>query len=173
MREYQACNQRRIPKVQELIRQGRYAEAANVPECPQPKDPETEKLEVNRKELNERVRRLEARTRTLVIAIQGNESAVDLLGASAQQAGALEGHPLYRSSGESSAGSRVQLLVYLGPSAFRNPPSATGVERPQVKCLLVRADINSRPETVQTDEAVARQMLQKVDYASLAKLLQP
>jgi hypothetical protein len=46
----------------------------------------------------------------------------------------------------------------------------------KVKCILVRVEVSSdapHPETIKADESVVRQMLEKVDYDGLAKLLQP
>lgn len=69
---------------------------------------------------------------------------------------------------------QVVLWVYLGPAGFKNPMEPNNEKvRTELKCLLVGAEIRSTPEAVKADEALAKQMLEKVDYAGLAKLIQP
>lgn len=148
----------KMQRIEELSRQGKYEEAIKLAENP---DPEEEKLKAKQNELESRVPDLKARVRTLEFFIRVNEAQP-----SERPAGNLKGFPLYRRGSERD----IWLSVYLGPPGFKAPP---GPVRTEVKSILVRAWVNSRPETVKADETVARQMLEKVDYTGLAKLLQP
>jgi hypothetical protein len=63
----------------------------------------------------------------------------------------------------------VTLAVYVGPKGFRNPPAGAQPQKMQVKCFLVEAQIPQGERY----EALARLMLQKIDYDGLAKLTEP
>ena len=79
-----------------------------------------------------------------------------------KQVGTLKGYPLFR------ADSQVTLAVYVGPKGFRNPPAGAQPQKMQMKCFLVVAQIPAGGS-----EALARQMLEKIDYDGLAKLVEP
>jgi hypothetical protein len=81
-----------------------------------------------------------------------------------KQIGALKGYPLFRGVQQD-----VFLAVYLGPKGFRNPPAGAEPQKMQMKCFLVQAQFPPG----EGHEALARQMLEKVDYDGLAKLIEP
>ena len=58
---------------------------------------------------------------------------------------------------------------YMGPKGFRNPPAGTEPQKMRMKCFLVEAQIPPGERY----EGLARQMLEKVDYEGLAKLIEP
>jgi hypothetical protein len=81
-----------------------------------------------------------------------------------KQLGTLKGYPLFRAGSQD-----VTLAVYVGPKGFRNPPAGAAPQKMQMKCFLVEAQIPPG----ESYEALARQMLEKVDYDGLAKLIEP
>jgi len=131
----------------------------------------------HKSQLDARLSKLQAGVRQLNVSIVANSTPYDQMGPKAQPAGSLGGHPLYhppaRASGDVPP-EFVGLFVYLGPPGLRIATAKTA--QLKVKCILVRVDVFSRaphPETIQADSTVARQMLDRVDYASLAKYLSP
>jgi hypothetical protein len=168
-KEWQECMKERSGKVTELARQGKFKEMEKVPMCPEPKDPEMEKLDAKQKELERRVPRLKDEARSLEIELRANQSPPEV-----QPIGALKGQPLYRYKDVGYKDVEyVGLAIYLGPKGFRNPWPARDRPKEELKSILVHATIQSTPETLKSDESVARQMLEKMDYAGLMKLLQP
>jgi hypothetical protein len=129
--------------------------------------------EAKKKELDDRVGTLQQRDRRLQFSILANYTLYDWIGPQAEPVSSLAGHPLYHANARASGDAPsefISMAIYLGPPGFRNP-SARNPEL-KVKCILVRVDVSSsapHPETIKADEAVARQMLAKVDYASLEK----
>jgi hypothetical protein len=113
-------------------------------------------------EAEQRVRDLEANGRKLSISIQGSYPPLNwpLL----RQVGTLKGYPLFRGVQQD-----VFLAVYLGPKGFRNPPVGAQTQKMQMKCFLVEAQIPAGEKY----EALARQMLERIDYDGLAKLIEP
>ena len=105
-------------------------------------------------------------SRRLMLTLRANDS----LRRELKPAGTLEGCPLYRQ--EISDG--VQLAVFVGPVAFKNPAvKEESLQVNQLKTVLIEATLNSTPEAAKADEALTRQMLEKIDYEGLKKLLQP
>ena len=83
--------------------------------------------------------------------------------------GSLQGHTLYTRAYPEGR-DQVELTVYVGPAGFSNGPSPDGTAktmRTEIKCFYVAAVADKR------DVSLAQQLLQKVDYAGLAKLIQP
>jgi len=133
--------------------------------------------QAKRKELDDRVRKLQQRARRLQFSILANSTPYDQMASLAKPIGSLAGHPLYQANARASGNAPpevISMAVYLGPPGFRMP-SARNPEL-KVKCILVRAEVSSgtpHPETIKADGAAARQMLEKVDYAGLEKFLNP
>jgi hypothetical protein len=131
------------------------------------------------KELDDKIRSLQERSRMLQIMIHGNEALADALapeGQRPQPSGTIKGHPVYRVTSKVLGGPNapeVFLAIYLGPEGFRNP----AVQVPSVtagpKCFTVLAKVHPRADTLQSDEAAARKMLESIDYDGLAKLIEP
>ncbi len=133
--------------------------------------------QAKKKELDDRVTKLQERARRLLFSILANSTPYDSMAPMAKPAGSLAGHPLYQVNARASGYTPPEVIamaVYLGPPGFRMP-SARNPEL-KVKCILVRVEVFSsapHPETIKADEAVARQMLEKVDYAGLVRLMEP
>jgi hypothetical protein len=95
-----------------------------------------------------------------------------------QSSGTLAGRPLYREEKIDRLTSdrvlnTVGLAIFLGPPGYQNPPVKLGQSELAVKCIFVWAWIESRSDTVKADEAIARRILEKVDYKGLSKLIEP
>jgi hypothetical protein len=133
--------------------------------------------EAKKKELDDSVSTRRKLGRRLLVRILANFTLYDWSDPPAIPVGSLAGYPLYQANARASGNAPpefISMAVYLGPPGFRNS-SARNPEL-KVKCILVRVEVLSdapHPETIKADEAVARQMLEKVDYATLAKLVQP
>jgi hypothetical protein len=135
-------------------------------------DKRTEQIEERRIYLSGRWRRVNFRlgtNRTLTTAIPGFHL---------QPSGTLAGRPLYREQKfdrmtPDKVLATVGLAIYLGPVGYQNPRVKLGESELAVKCIFVRAWIESRPDTVQADEAAVRRILEKVDYDGLSKLIEP
>lgn len=132
--------------------------------------------EAKKKELDDRMGKLLKRSRKLRVSILANSTPYDEIGPTAKPVGSLAGRPLYQPNASASGNAPpefISMAVYLGPPGFRN--STARNPELKVKCILVRVGVSSdapHPETIKADESVVRQMLEKVDYAGLAKLLQ-
>lgn len=146
-----------------LIREGKKQEAQAVLDK-LAKDP-TQKQPASFTEGDEaeqRVRDLEAQGRKLSLSIQASYPPLNwpLL----RQIGAMKGYPLFRGVSQD-----VLLAVYVGPKGFRNPPAGAEPQKMRMKCFLVEAQVPQGERY----EALARQMLEEIDYDGLAKLLEP
>jgi len=132
--------------------------------------------EARKKELDDSMSKLQQRGRRMQVGILVNSTPYDEIGPTAKPVGSLAGYPLYHANARASGSvppEFIGMAVYLGPQGFRNP-SARNPEL-KVKCILVRVEVLSdapHSETIKADASVAREMLEKVDYAGLAKLLQ-
>jgi hypothetical protein len=124
-------------------------------------------------------RPLQGRERSLRIEIHGNESLDATLYRTRKQrqpSGTIKGHTVYRATDKTLGtpdAPAVFLAIYLGPEGFSNP----AVEVPSLaagpKCITVMAWLQPRADTLQADEAMARKMLEAIDYDGLAKLIEP
>lgn len=131
------------------------------------------------KELDERIANLQSRGRMLQIQIHGNEALAEALyrtGQQRQPSGTINGHTVYRATDKTlgaPGAPEVFLAIYFGPEGFRNP----AVEVPSVaagpKCFTVLVMLHPRADTLQSDEAAARKMLEAIDYDGLSKLVEP
>jgi len=173
----------RLPQIQalqkqqsDLIGQKKYEEAGAVGEKIA-KLAEGDKAKAD--ELDERIRTLQSRGRTVRIQIHGNESLADAMYRTRQPrqaSGSIKGHTVYRATdkGLGTPGAPdVSLAVYLGPEGFSNPPVKVPSEAAGPKCITVMVWLHTRSDTLQADEAVARKMLESIDYDGLAKLIVP
>jgi hypothetical protein len=112
--------------------------------------------------LEAHLRYLEGKGRKLILDIQASYPPLNwtLL----KQIGTLKGYPLFRGVQQD-----VFLAVYVGPKGFRNPPVGKDPQKRQMKCFLAQAQFPLEEKY----EALARQMLEKIDYDGLAKLVEP
>jgi len=67
----------------------------------------------------------------------------------------------------------VDLAVFVGPPGYENPKVKIGHRELTTKSIVVWAWIESRPDTIQADEAAARKVLESINYDGLAKLIAP
>ncbi len=186
---------RKLEDVQErmeaLVRQGKYDEARKLAESMgnieaevAAADPslqgqqDQEKVAKRLETEGDRASRLkEDRTRTLRFRIGVNLTPFVLQeGANTKPVGSIKGHALHREPKTFTSPGRAgaTLSVHLGPPGFRNVPGHAGpLMRGVVKGILAEATTVSTRDHAQADEALARRMLERVDFAGLAKLLQP
>lgn len=178
-------------RMEALVGQGKYDEARKLAESMgnieaevAAADPSLQgqqdqgKLAERLKAEEDRASRLkEERTRTLRFRIAVNLTPFVLQeGANTKPVGAIQGRALHREPKTSTSSTRAgaTLSVYLGPPGFRNGPGHDGPRmRGEVKGILVEVSSLSTRDHAQADEALARRMLERVDFAGLAKLLRP
>ena len=164
-----------IKELQRKMQQAQKAQQATQAQAPQSAFME------EAKKLDKRMADLKARARNLRFELRGNsiEGPLWCFGMSGKpvRSGTLKGHTLYRWAEHVASyehPERVCLAVYLGAEGFKNPIIKRGeVVRPELKTILVMAEVESFPQSAKADEAAARQILEKVHYDGLAKLLQP
>jgi hypothetical protein len=140
----------------------------------------TESLNKRQNELADRERHLQNRRRQISFQIHTNRTPATTAPAffGIKPAGTLAGHPFYRQvRGNTNMGgwieTMVDLAVLIAPLGYENPKVKIGRRELAVKSIVVWAWIESRPDTIQADEAAARKVLESVDYNGLAKLIQP
>ncbi|HXQ29002.1 MAG TPA: hypothetical protein VN848_07005 [Gemmatimonadales bacterium] len=106
---------------------------------------------------------LKREARFVTLSIKTN-AAPHVVAMGDSQVGSIQGRPLYwRASG----GVAATLSVFVAPTGFTLGPSPDGKPHSEVKCVLVTADFRQR------DETLTRALLQSVNYAGLAGLVQP
>lgn len=125
------------------------------------------------------------RARSVTVLITVNESRLpstgfvggNIPGNMMAPSGTAKGHPAYRYAkhdpdyGELSE-QRV-LAVFLGPAQFHESyPPNSGLIAGKAKCISVRVNVRSRPDTADADEKIARQLLETLDYDGLSGLVQ-
>jgi hypothetical protein len=172
----------------DLAKQGKYDEADLVnkkleklgPFVYPPLQALTEPYDKRQKDMDDRERQLTNRKRQVSFQIHTNRTPTTTAPkfTRIKPAGTLAGHPFYRQDeGNSKAGvwdaSFVDLAVFLGPPGYVNPKIKIGHREFAVKTIVVWAWIESRPDTIQADEATAKKVLEKMDYEGLAKLIEP
>jgi hypothetical protein len=149
-------------------REWKFADAALVAEV--------EKAETDPNQA-ERLGVLTRSARSLRIVIHANEVATTTWGVErpATAAGTIKGFRAYRFafSDESYAPTSegVRLAVALGPDGFTNPRADPKASKGEFRTIVVSAAVQSTPARVKQDEALARKMLEQVDFAALAALL--
>jgi len=158
-----AANARYMKEFEELWKQGKQKEAQELMEK-RAKDPlfqpPPEYAERSRQE--KELRDVEAKGLKLTMDIQASYPPLNwsLL----KEVGSIKGYPIYRGVSQD-----VFLAVYVGPKGFRNPPAGKEPQKMQMKCFLVQAQFTPGAKY----ESLARQMLEKIDYDGLAKLIEP
>jgi hypothetical protein len=173
----------RIPELQtmqkrlaDLLQQKKYTEASAVADKIQSLSAGSD---AKVKELDDRIRKLRERGRTLRIEIHGNESLADTpyrTSMQRQPSVTIKGHTVYRAADKTLGtpdAPEVFLAVYLGPEGFRNPAVDVPSLAAGPKCISVMVILQARADTLRADEAVARKMLEAIDYDGLAKLIEP
>jgi hypothetical protein len=178
-------------QAQELFQQGKYAEGKTILEKVKPfhytpLDSMSADFEKKQKELNDRENELLARRRSVSFRIETNRTALTTQISRKSNApvyqvhrnGTLAGYPLFRQADITGLNPRIEqpdvkLAIYVGPANFQNPPVRVGESELKVKCIVVWAWIESRPDTVQADEAAVEKVLATIDYGGLAKLIEP
>jgi hypothetical protein len=140
----------------------------------------TESLDKRQNEFADRERALQNRRREVSFQIHTNRTPATTAPAfvAMKPVGTLAGHPFYRQvRGSLNMGSgtttMVDLAVLLAPPGYENPKVKIGHRELAVKSIVVWAWIESRPDTILSDEAVARKVLVSVDYDGLARLIEP
>jgi len=158
-----ALNKQYLKEFDDLWKQGKQKEAtelmqkrADDPAFKPP--PEYEE----RSRLEQQLRDLEGKGRKLILDIQASYPPLNwpLL----KQVGVLKGYPLFRGAQQD-----VFLAVYVGPKGLLNPPVGKEPQEMRMKCFLAQAQFPQGEKY----EALARQMLEKIDYDGLAKLVEP
>jgi hypothetical protein len=95
----------------------------------------------------------------------------------AKPIGTLAGRTLYRNDrgavvvADQIRHLLVDLAVFVGPPSFQNPKVNLADREMKVKGITVWAAIESRPDTLQADEATVKQVLEGIDYDGLARLI--
>ena len=140
----------------------------------------TESLNKRQSEIADRERRLQNRRRKVSFQIHANRTPTTTAPAFTlmRPAGTMAGHALYRQvRGDTNMGgwaeAFVDLAVLLAPPGYENPKVKIGHRELVVKSIVVWAWIESRPDTIQADEAAATKVLESVDYNGLAKFIEP
>lgn len=140
--------------------------------------PADETLFAQMKRLEQRVETLKRSVRRILLEIRVNEAVQVRRGAEGQPAkiGVIAGYPAYRftfldeSYEPTPAG--VRLAVILGRETFAKQKATRGVDvKTEVQTVVVSAALTSDREHVKSDEALARALLERVDYGELVKLL--
>jgi hypothetical protein len=130
-------------------------------------------------EVSERKRHLSGQWRNVNFRLGTNRTlATAIPSFHLQPSGTLAGRPLYREQKlerltADTMLATVGLAIFLGPPGYQNPRVKLGESELAVKCIFVWAWIQSRPDTVKADEAKVRELLEKVDYDGLSRLIEP
>jgi hypothetical protein len=129
--------------------------------------------------LRKRLKDLVDGQRKLAFRLGGNETLVALNGVRKNvipRSGTLKGRPFYRYTQTRTRNpllpEHVYLAVLVGPENFKNALQG-GTLRADLKTIWVSVSIESTPQSIIADEAIARQLLETVDYDGLARLLTP
>jgi hypothetical protein len=165
----------------DLAKQGKYAEAGAVmqkikPFHYEPFDSLTASLDKRQQQIAERERQLTSRRRNVSFRIYTNRTpSTTAFAYPAKPIGTLAGRVLYRQSYTlgTTDNAYSNLAIFLGPPGYQNPPAKIGQRELAVKCIVVWAWIQSRPDIILADEATARKVLQSMDYDGLSKLIEP
>lgn len=143
-------------------------------------DPVNARLQAAQQSLEDEEETLKRSVRRLTLTIRVNAGSAVPQGveAPAGDAGSVAGRRVARFTfsdetyAPTSAG--VRLAVLVGDPRFQNAPArdVTGMTT-EAMTALVSVAVQSRAETITADEALARQLLERVDFASLVKILRP
>jgi hypothetical protein len=169
----------------DLVRQGKYEEAGPIlqkltPFRYAPYESLAESFDKRKQETVDSDRELSDCRRSVGFRIYTNRTpSTTAFAYPTKPMGTLAGHPFYRQDGGTMkmGGHRVEsivnLAVFLGPPRYQNPRTKLGQSELAVKCIVVWAWIESRPDAIQADEATARKVLESMDYEGLSKLIEP
>jgi hypothetical protein len=172
-------------RAQALIQQGKYQEAGELmgtlkPFQYPPFDSLMNSLRKRGQELEDREKDLLGQRRSVSFRIYTNRTPTTTAFANpSTPVGTLAGHALYRqergimSMGGNNKGAFVNFAIFVGPANFQNAQVKLDERKPQVKCIVIWAWIQSRPDTIQADEAAVKKVLATIDYEGLSKLIEP
>lgn len=191
-RSHEAEMEAASKQAQVLFQQGKYAEGKAVIDkikplhYPAALESLIASFDTRQEDLAGRERSLLARRRSVSFRIYTNRTPMTTAISRKSSApeyqlrpnGMLSGHPFYRQAQITGLNPRldqpaIKLAIYLGPMNFQNPPVKLGEADLKVKSIVVWAWIESRPDTVQADEAAVKKVLATMDYDGLAKLIEP
>lgn len=117
-------------------------------------------------QIEDKKKKIESGSRYIEVRIRLNQTAEGRLGTNAKSVGMIKGYPFYRNDGH--------LAVNIGPRRFENPDLPQGQkQRMEIKCIVVEVELRSSPSSIKSDEALAKQMLERINCEGLAKLLSP
>lgn len=141
-------------------------------------------LERNKKmvESRDRPRQLKESARELCVVIQANlmPKRAEIWRAKGKgkvqktpmvPSATIKGYPVGRNQYDGNRA--VSFSIYLGPADLKVTSDAGPHMRQEVKAIFIMAEVRTNPENQAADEALALKMLEKVDYASLSKLIAP
>jgi len=169
---------------EQLMKEGKYKEGVGLAEkmgdlrTHEPEAAFIHSFDKRFEQIEERRRYLAGRWRNVNFRFGTNRTlATAIPSFHLQPSGTLAGHPLFREQKMDQLTpehvlATVGLAVYLGPAGYQNPHVKLGEADLAVKCIFVWAWIQSRPDTVQADEALVRRILEKVDYDGLSALIE-
>lgn len=130
-----------------------------------------EKLELEEETLRKSVRRLTAEVR-----LNGEAPLPRGVERAPTRAGTVNGYPVFRfaftDASYEPTPSGVRLAIMIGPETFKNARvKDNSVMRTEARTAVISVSVQSRAATVAGDETLARQLLERVDVAAIAKLL--
>ncbi|HKW62803.1 MAG TPA: hypothetical protein VJN89_09685 [Candidatus Acidoferrum sp.] len=172
-------------QAQALFQQGKYEEGKAVIAKVKPFQDSgalalAESFSKREQELYDQENELLARRRSVSFRIYTNRTpSTTAFAYPTKAAGTLARRTLYRQdmrkvdAGPGHTESLVNYAIFLGPENFQNPHAALRDSQLKVKCIVVWAWIQSRADTVQSDEALVIKVLATMDYDGLAKLVEP
>ncbi|HYE87690.1 MAG TPA: hypothetical protein VEA16_15110 [Vicinamibacterales bacterium] len=131
-----------------------------------------EKLELEEETLRKSVRRL-----TADIRLNGEAPVSRGMERGPTKSGTVSGYQVYRFSFTDSSyeptPAGVRLAIMIGPENFKNARVRdNSTMRTEARTAVISVGVQSRAATVAADEAIARRLLERVDIAAIAKLLQ-
>jgi hypothetical protein len=143
-------------------------------------NPSDAKLQASMRALEEEDGRLRKSVRRLTMELMVNGGPVIARGVEkgGTPAGTIAGYQVHRfafnDAGYDPTPVGVRFAVLVGPPGFKNPavPDVRSMKT-DVKTVLVSVSLQTRAETAKADEVKARQLLERVDFAAIEKLLTP
>ena len=173
MKQQQAASDARMQKVTELAKRqadlavkGRLDEADKLQKEIDRVSAEAAREAAKIKEIADKPyeerQKIASKGRALLLYLVANEEPP----AHRQPAGTLQGFVLYRQLYTGPG-----LGVYFGPPGFRNAVPTDRPRRLEVRSILVHAMLRTTPENLKSDEAVALEMLGRIDLAGLSRLI--
>ena len=170
----------RMAKMNELIKEGKYAEIGKLGDAPpnmgpfiyKPEQAFVEANEADLRDRDQRLRQLEGTHRRVEFWIYTNRTPLSSPGRRPKPAGTLAGHPLFREDQGRLTGSELQ---YVNLGVLVGPPDVEVSQPPgtpyAVKAIAVWGMLITRDDVAAGDEERVRRILEAVDYPGLTKLL--